>query len=60
MTARSSHHARKLASLGLSGALVAALVMSGVIGRVDAQVSIGGGTRQDSDAPILFRADEIE
>jgi LPS-assembly protein len=31
-----------------------------VIGRAAAQISIGGGGQQDSNAPIVFRADEIQ
>jgi LPS-assembly protein len=60
MAARPRPDRRGTASPGLVGALLAALFVAYTIGAARAQVSIGGGTHQDTEAPILFRADEIE
>src|SRR5262245_34330086 len=46
---------RRLLSL-----LWAALIIGCVLGPAAAEISTGGGTREDRNAPIVFRADEIE
>jgi LPS-assembly protein len=45
-------------SLSIVGVLVGVLL--GVALPAAAQLSLGGGTRQDQNAPIVFRADEVE
>ena len=42
------------------GGLVTAIMMLGVTPAATAQLSIGGAAQQNKNAPILFRADEIQ
>ena len=46
------------ASLSIVGVLVGVLLGTAV--PAAAQLGLGGGTRQDQNAPIVFRADEVE
>ena len=43
-----------------SSVLLAALIMACALRSAAAEISIGGGTHEDKNAPVVFRADEIE
>ena len=44
----------------LLGLVLANLIMASALGPAAAEISLSGGVHQDSNAPIVFRADEIE